>query len=578
MCDSCATCQVKTGEPYPVNNLPPATFASLLRRYRLAAGLTQAELAERAQLSQEAIGALERGTRLAPRKDTIELLMEALSLTESERAAFAAAARQHRVTNSVASAPLAAAPLEVTHPPDDGQPLPASSPTPNQIVHPARPLPSRTHGRPIAGWTLIVRFIVEYGSFALRPRGKLIAGLCIVLFLGTSLLAGSKVLPHGDTLCLATDFPLTYRFVNVKPVQDAIDLAVMQNQSLGNGYTLKVLHFDDGSPETRDYDPQIGVHNVQQMVRNHCIVGMVGPFNTDVAAAEMPIAANAGLVMISPSTSRSGLTLRPYAELEGWDFDQLHPPGKPVSFFRIAPTDVAQGLVAADFIFEDLGARNVFVVTDREQFGEDLVGSFTQSFEVKGGKIVGIESISNDNLSDIPDVAARIAVTKPDAVYYTGMPDAGGPLKARLFQLGYAGSFVGGDGLGPGPGFVELAGVAATNGTLVINSVAHPSRLTSDTAARYFHDFHARYPGENVDPYTAEAYDAAMVLITAMKRLIAVGQPVTRTALIGQVQHIQFEGVIGAISFDGNGDIVHGIFSLYRVQDGMWVYVQQLSA
>jgi hypothetical protein len=56
------------------------------------------------------------------------------------------------------------------------------------------------------------------------------------------------------------------------------------------------------------------------------------------------------------------------------------------------------------------------------------------------------------------------------------------------------------------------------------------------------------------------------------------GQPVTRAAIIQQVQHIQYTGVIGPISFDGTGDIVHGVFSLYRVQDGVWVYVQQLSA
>jgi branched-chain amino acid transport system substrate-binding protein len=74
------------------------------------------------------------------------------------------------------------------------------------------------------------------------------------------------------------------------------------------------------------------------------------------------------------------------------------------------------------------------------------------------------------------------------------------------------------------------------------------------------------------------AYDAAMVLITAIKQLIRADQPVTREALIDQVQHIQYAGVTGPISFDANGDIAHGVFSLYRVQDGAWVFVQQLSA
>lgn len=72
-------------------------------------------------------------------------------------------------------------------------------------------------------------------------------------------------------------------------------------------------------------------------MQNHCIVGVVGPFTSAVAAAEMPIAANAGLVMISPDTTYAGLTLRHYSEMDGWTFDQLHPPGKPLTFLELSP-------------------------------------------------------------------------------------------------------------------------------------------------------------------------------------------------------------------------------------------------
>jgi branched-chain amino acid transport system substrate-binding protein len=536
---------------------PPATFASLLRRYRLAAGLTQEELAERANLSQEAIGTLERGTRRAPRKETVDMLAEALTLTEADREAFEAAARQHRMTNPPAptpSGPTAAQtpPLESPYLPEDG-PAPSSGPlTSFEIVESARP------------------------SSPSGIRRKLIAALVLLLLLLTGLLAGIHAVSGGGTLCLATDLPITYRFQDVKPLEDAINLAVRQNQHLGNGYTLKVINYDDGNPETLDYDLQIGAHNIQQMVQNPCMVGMVGPFNTDVAAAEMPIAANAGLTMISPSTTRSGLTLRPYAELEGWDFDQLHPPGKPLNFFRIAPNNVAQGLVTANFIFDILGARTVYFVVDREQFGQDLVGSFTQSFNDKGGRIVGIDSNSGGNPSDIADLATSIVKINPDAVYYAGQAGVGGGLRAQLLQRGYAGLFVGSDGIAGDPGFVDVAGVNAANGALAINSIAHPSPRSSDAAAQFFRDYSASYSVQHPDPFTAQFYDAAMVLITAIKHLIAAGQPVTRAAMLDQVQHIQYTGVTGPISFDSNGDIAHGVFSLDQVQNGVWTFVRQL--
>jgi LuxR family maltose regulon positive regulatory protein len=69
-------------------------FGTLLRRHRLAAGWTQEELAERANLSPRAIGSLERGNRHAPYPHTLRQLATALELTGEELAAFEAAGRR----------------------------------------------------------------------------------------------------------------------------------------------------------------------------------------------------------------------------------------------------------------------------------------------------------------------------------------------------------------------------------------------------------------------------------------------------------------------------------------------------
>jgi len=72
------------------------TFGTLLRRHRQAAGLSQEELAELARLSSVSVGALERGTRKAPYRETVALLANALSLSPPAREEFEAAARQNR--------------------------------------------------------------------------------------------------------------------------------------------------------------------------------------------------------------------------------------------------------------------------------------------------------------------------------------------------------------------------------------------------------------------------------------------------------------------------------------------------
>lgn len=69
-------------------------FGELLRHHRTAANLTQEVLAERAGLSARGISDLERGAREIPRKDTLRLLLQALELSPSDRAAMIAAAQR----------------------------------------------------------------------------------------------------------------------------------------------------------------------------------------------------------------------------------------------------------------------------------------------------------------------------------------------------------------------------------------------------------------------------------------------------------------------------------------------------
>src|SRR5262245_13170147 len=68
-------------------------FGAVLKRFRLAAGLTHEALAEQARLSARAISDLERGVTRAPRRETLALLTSALALTEAERALLETAAR-----------------------------------------------------------------------------------------------------------------------------------------------------------------------------------------------------------------------------------------------------------------------------------------------------------------------------------------------------------------------------------------------------------------------------------------------------------------------------------------------------
>ena len=105
-------------------------FGAFLRRRRLAAGLTQEELAARAGLSARGIADLERGLRHTPRRGTLTLLVRALGESPEDEAAFYAAA--HRISGSpiIAASPPADDEPDMGGGRDEGE---ASGATPNNL-------------------------------------------------------------------------------------------------------------------------------------------------------------------------------------------------------------------------------------------------------------------------------------------------------------------------------------------------------------------------------------------------------------------------------------------------------------
>ena len=67
-------------------------LGAIIRRMRLARGLSQQQLAERSGLSVRAVSDLERGQRSRPRPETVRMLADALQLAPDDRQNLLAAA------------------------------------------------------------------------------------------------------------------------------------------------------------------------------------------------------------------------------------------------------------------------------------------------------------------------------------------------------------------------------------------------------------------------------------------------------------------------------------------------------
>jgi ABC-type branched-subunit amino acid transport system substrate-binding protein len=66
--------------------------------------------------------------------------------------------------------------------------------------------------------------------------------------------------------------------------------------------------------------------------------------------------------------------------------------------------------------------------------------------------------------------------------------------------------------------------------------------------------------------YTVTYYDAVQVILDAIRRVAASGQPVTRDAVRGAMLKTHLKLLQGEVSFDANGDLASKVVSIFQVQ------------
>ncbi|MDE3228462.1 MAG: branched-chain amino acid ABC transporter substrate-binding protein [Chloroflexota bacterium] len=387
----------------------------------------------------------------------------------------------------------------------------------------------------------------------------------------------------GGVINLATDLPVSGTdAAQGLPTQYGVDLAVSQNKDLGGGYTLGIVHKNDEGASGAD--PTVGASNISALLADSSVVAVVGPFNSGVAKAEIPVATTGGLVLMSPTNTNPGLTKEQYAQANGINFAQLHPAGAKEYYFRVCATDDVQGKVDSDIAAgAPINAKTAYVVDDNTTYGKGLANYFVTNFQSGGGTVMGRQSITAAQVSSLNSLATTIANKNPDVVFYGGVTSqGGGALKKDLVAVNYNKAMVGGDGIAADPSWLQTAGSASVN---TWGTVAAPdtSSLTSADAQAFktaYATFVTGKPDNDLLPYSAQAYAAATIEIQAIKSVIQAGKAPTRANVRDAIASGTFNTIIGSIHFDANGDNAgQKVFSIYTVDNtGKWVFSKSVNA
>jgi branched-chain amino acid transport system substrate-binding protein len=369
------------------------------------------------------------------------------------------------------------------------------------------------------------------------------------------------------------------------PTQQGAQFAV--THIVGNnpyhGYTIKFVPYDDAVNGV--HDAQKGVQNVQAMLANPKILGMVGPFNSGVAKAEIPVANQGPLAMISPSNTNECLTQTfDYCQAaNGFTPASLRPTGKN-NYFRVAAADTFQGPAMADYALkaapDGLGITKAAVWDDEETFGKGVADNFAKEFTAKGGTVVDRKSYDPKSKADFHDFIAS-AISKGAQAIYAGATSATKGCIARgEMTADQANSlfYLGPDGIGDAQ-CVKDSGANANSKMFATQGVADATQNSS--AASVVAAYKQAYPQpSDIGAYTFAGYDCAAILIDAIGKAIDAngGNMPTRQQVIDQVaKESNFQGLTGTITFDQNGDPTHPTLQLQTLKNGAWTFVAQFS-
>jgi len=133
------------------------------------------------------------------------------------------------------------------------------------------------------------------------------------------------------------------------------------------------------------------------------ILGVIGTNCSSAATAAMPTISGANLVMLSPSNTAPALTI------EG----ETYQPG----YFRICHTDLFQGSVAAEFVYNELGYTTAATIHDGSPYADQLQQVFAGRFEKLGGTITFQGTVDFGD-TDMRNVLTSVAADSPDVLYF----------------------------------------------------------------------------------------------------------------------------------------------------------------
>lgn len=230
-------------------------------------------------------------------------------------------------------------------------------------------------------------------------------------------------------------------------------------------------------------------------------------------------------------------------------------------------------LCIPDCLTGKLRARRVGLVDDRTAGVYSRETTRAVSATIDRSRVELLSRVLPAGTENFVPLARWLLDREADAVVYGGYADGAAGLADALHSAGFSGSRLATQEART-PRFLRQAGAAAEGWRFLTTYTDPEAPETAESTAA-----HRKRFGGTPEPYAAEGYDAARMIVTALRDAAADDVPLTRGILLGRLREARHGGVARSLAFDSAGNYAGDgpLAYFYQVRGGRFRYVGKTS-
>ena len=389
----------------------------------------------------------------------------------------------------------------------------------------------------------------------MKKRWTILGGLAIAMSIAlTGCGGGEKAKPAAQTneIKIGGNVEMTGGVANYgNQALSGMKLAFKQVNASGGvlGKKINLILADNKS------EPAEAANATTKLITQDKVSIVMGPIVSSNVLATVKIAEDNKVVVMTPTGTNEKITV---------DNGKVHP-----FAFRACFIDPFQGRVMANYATKSLKVKTAVIYIDSSSdYSKGVAAAFEETFVKNGGKIVGKEAFLQKD-QDFKATLTKIKAMNADIVFIPAYYEEVGKIVKQARELGINQPLLGTDGW-DNPKVVEIAGAAALNNTFFSN---HYSSQDSDPNVRKFIEAYKAEYKEEPSSMAALGYDAAMIVVDAIKRANTTDAAKLKEAL-EQTKNLQVS--TGIVTMDSNHNPIKSAVVI-EMKDGKQTFKEKIN-